>query len=185
MTEQGYGAGSYDVIHRIGGQCCGEQRSEHRNRVSYDLCATSDTSEQIACNLRLIGWSVVQAEKRSGTGRNRISRWLSGVTPEPSFVQWLSLLAKWHGAWFSPLKRPLTQPTNRPPMKGREFYRTLLVIGWSERLAVARMGHNRAAFRTSLHAGGHLSEQESQWLRYLELGHLAYPAPVALSSFSN
>lgn len=185
MTEQGHVADQSGVIHRNGGQECGELRSAHGNRVSYERSATTDSSEQIACNLRLIGWSVVQAEKRSGTGRNRISRWLSGVTPETSFVQWLVLLAKWHGAWSTPLKKPLTPPANRPPMKGREFYRTLLVIGWSERLAVARMGHNRAAFRAALSAGGCLTQQESQWLRYLELGHLAYPAPVASSSLLN
>lgn len=182
MTEEGHATEQCGVIHRNGGQECGELRSEHANRGCHDLSATS---EQIASNLRLIGWSVVQAEKRSGMGRNRISRWLSGVTPESSFVQWLALLAKWHGAWPSPFMRPLAPPTNSPPMKGREFYRTLLVIGWSERLAVARMGHNRAAFRAALSAGGHLTQQESQWLRYLELGHLAYTTPVVSSSLLN
>lgn len=185
MTERGNVAGQCGVILRNGGQPCGELRQRHGVCVSYDVRAASDASDRIASDLSVIGWSVVQAEKRSGIGRNRISRWLSGVAPEASFVRWLGYLAKWHDAWSTPLLKPLENASNRPPMRGREFYRTLLVIGCSERLVVARMGHNRSAFRSALAAGGLLTQQESQWLRYLELGHLAYPAPVASSSLLN
>lgn len=62
-------------------------------------------------------------------------------------------------------------------MKAYEFYKTLLVIGWSERVAIGYMGHNRAGMRLALTRGGSLTDTESRWMSYLELGHLTYPAP--------
>lgn len=185
MSEGDQTYGIEGFIHRNGGQSCGELHSGHGGSVSHDMSAPSEASALISRSLACIGWTVVQAEKRSGVGRNRISRWLSGQAPYPPFVQWLTDLAKWHQDWPRPLARPLVHTTNRPPMKGREFHRILLVIGCSERVAVLRMGHNRARFRAALAQGGSLTTQESLWLRYLELGHLTYPSPVASSNFFN
>lgn len=165
------------LIHRNGGQWCGERRPEHGKGVSHDLPAQLLIGGQIARSLRFIGWTVVQAEKRSRIGRNRISRWIGGVPPEPAFVQWLDRLVKWHKAWSSPLLPPIGHSGNRPPMKAYEYYKALLIIGWSERVAIGHMGHNRTVMRLSLSRGGALTETESRWLSYLELGHLTYPAP--------
>jgi lambda repressor-like predicted transcriptional regulator len=157
------------LIHRFGGQDCAQHIGD-TGTVLYDRAPP--VPEAIAVMLGTIGWSVRQAERRSGVARDRIRRWRDGVAPpDPGFMAWLTALTYLHRRLASPLSPAVPPAGNRPCLPPAAITEALLVIGWSERMLARRMGEHRNAVRRILAGEQLLSARGSRWLDALADGH--------------